>query len=392
MAQLVDKINLRDARHAHQIYTQGGFDFAPKVKFLYHVVFNLNTAAVSSNPNTASFQKQISTLVKTADLPSYSTQIETKKQYNRIKNMQTRIDYDPVSITLHDDNVGITTKMLEEYYRYYYQDGSKFSASTNTVTGFGVRDKYATDVPRYGLDGAPDDPFFKDIVIYQLARQEWTSYTLINPLIEKFQHDSVDASDGVGILQNALTVVYEGVIYNRGSVGSGDKNFADADTGYDLEPSYLNGSISSQRTSIKDRPTRIPSDSGPLVRFGNDSVPGGGSIIRDIIKDPGGFSNFTFPSAPSTSPVSTLAQSSDRLLDGASIGDQLRRNPSLARTFTNQSVSTGQVENFAVSTLNAFNQLPSTQRSAITDELINKVSGGDKKLQQIGSSILKGLV
>ena len=391
MAQLVDKINLRDARHAHQIYTQGGFDFAPKVKFLYHVVFNLNSAARVSSPNTSSFQKQLSTLVKTADLPSYSTQIETKKQYNRIKNMQTRIDYDPVSITLHDDNVGVTTKMLEEYYRYYYQDGNKFSSS-NTVKDFGPRDKYAKDVHRYGLDGAPDEPFFKDIVIYQLARQEWTSYTLINPLIEKFQHDSVDASDGVGILQNALTVVYEGVIYNRGSVGNGDNGFADADTGYDLETSYLNGSISSQRTSIKDRPTRIPSDSGPLVRFANDSVPGGGSIIRNVIKDPGGFSNFTFPAAPSTNPVSTLAQSSDRLLDGAAIGAQLRRSPSLARTFTNQSVSTGQVENFAVSTLNAFNQLPNTQRSAITDELINRVSSGDKKLQQIGSSILKGLV
>lgn len=390
MAQLVDKINLRDARHAHQIYTQGGLDFAPKVKFLYHVVFNLNNAARAAASNTSSFQKQISTLVKTADLPSYSTQIETKKQYNRVKNMQTRIDYDPVSITLHDDNVGITTKMLEEYYRYYYQDGSKFN-SVNDVKDFKVRDKYSKDVPRYGLDGAPDQPFFKDIVIYQLARQEWTSYTLINPLVEKFQHDSVDASDGVGMLQNALTVVYEGVLYNRGSAGFQDSGFADGDTGYDVEPSYLNGSTSSQRTSIKDRPTRIPSDSGPLVRFGNDSAPGGGSIIRDVIKDPGGFSNFTFPSTPSTNPVSTLAQSADRLLDGASIGDQLRRNPSLARTFTNKSVSTGQVENFAVSTLNAFNQLPNTQRSAITDELINKVSGGDKKLQQIGSSILKGL-
>ncbi|MBA11062.1 MAG: hypothetical protein CMC73_07635 [Flavobacteriaceae bacterium] len=390
MAELVDKINLRDARHAHQIYTQGGLDFAPKVKFLYHVVFTITPAAVQNARNTGSFLKQLSTLVKTADLPSYSTQIETKKQYNRIKNMQTRIDYDPVNITMHDDNVGITTKMLEEYYRYYYQDGNKFGP-TNNVKDFEPRDKYGKDVHRYGLDGAPDTPFFKDIVIYQLARQEWTSYTLINPLIEKFQHDSVDASDGVGMLQNALTVVYEGVIYNRGSVGSEPTGFADGDTGYDLEPSYLNGSISSQRTSIKDRPTRIPSDSGPLVKFRNDSVPGGGSIIRDVIKDPGGFSNFTFPARPSTNPISTLAQSADRLLDGDSIADQLRRNPSLARTFTNQSVSTGQVENFAVSTLNTFNQLPNTQRSAITDELINKVSGGDKKLQQIGSSILKGL-
>ena len=390
MAELVDKINLRDARHAHQIYTQGGLDFAPKVKFLYHVVFTITPAAVQNARNTGSFLKQLSTLVKTADLPSYSTQIETKKQYNRIKNMQTRIDYDPVNITMHDDNVGITTKMLEEYYRYYYQDGNKFGP-TNNVKDFEPRDKYGKDVHRYGLDGAPDTPFFKDIVIYQLARQEWTSYTLINPLVEKFQHDSVDVSDGAGILQNALTVVYEGVLYNRGSVGFQDSGFADGDAGYDLEPSYLNGSQSSLRTSIKDRPTRIPSDSGPLVRFGNDSAPGGGSIIRDVIKDPGGFSNFTFPSTPTTNPVSTLAQSADRLLDGASIGDQLRRNPSLARTFTNKSVSTGQVDNFAVSTLNAFNQLPNTQRSAITDELINKVSGGDKKLQQIGSSILKGL-
>ena len=33
-------VHLRDARHAHQLYTEHNFALAPKTKFLYHVVFD----------------------------------------------------------------------------------------------------------------------------------------------------------------------------------------------------------------------------------------------------------------------------------------------------------------------------------------------------------------
>ena len=63
-------------------------------------------------------------LVKSIDLPSYSMQMETKHKYNRKKNVQTRLDYDPINVTFHDDNFGVTTLLWEAYYRYYFKDGN----------------------------------------------------------------------------------------------------------------------------------------------------------------------------------------------------------------------------------------------------------------------------
>lgn len=395
MAQVVDKQNLRDARHAHNLYTKGGFDWAPKVKFLYHVSFELSDEARQFASTTSQYLKVVNVLVKSADLPSYSAQIETKKQYNRIKHLQTRIDYDPVNIVFHDDNVGITSKLLEEYYRYYYKDGGKFDDPGNP-TDFGPRDKYKEKVPRYGLDDGPATPFFKYIKIFQLARQEWTGYTLVNPLVEKWQHDAVDSSEGAGITQNALTILYESVLYSRGQVSEqGDPpGFAAVDTGYDFTDSYLkNGPIYSVAQNIRlQEPEEIPSDSGPLVRFSNDSIPGAdNSIISNLLKNPGGFPNILFPK-PATSPISSvLSTSNDRTLPASTITNVLRNNQSAARTFTNQAVLTGQVSGFAVTTLNAFNALPSSQKTAITNNLIDAVDAGNKKLQQIGSNVIKGL-
>ena len=40
------KGNLGDFRHASTVFVDGDYRLAPKVKFLYHVVFTINTAAL----------------------------------------------------------------------------------------------------------------------------------------------------------------------------------------------------------------------------------------------------------------------------------------------------------------------------------------------------------
>ena len=156
--------HLRDARHAHNLFTEYGHVFSPKTKFLYHVVFEV-TDDVSNFSNFRQFQKQIGVLVKTADLPGFRADIQNKQQYNRKKNMQTRLDYQDVNLVLHDDNLGATRAMLEEYYRFYFQDGNhSISSSTTTTDGsFAPRDKYAARTPNYGLNNVYEKPFFKSI-------------------------------------------------------------------------------------------------------------------------------------------------------------------------------------------------------------------------------------
>ena len=167
-------VHLRDARHAHQLYTEHSFAVAPKTKFLYHVVFELYDEVKVFGSNTDNFKKEIGVLVKQSDLPGYRVSIENKQQYNRKKNMQTRLDYEDVTIQFHDDNLGLTRGLLEDYYKYYFVDGnhnsngSGFSQFFNS-SAFNARDKYDTRVPNYGLNNSKINPFFKFIRIYQLA-------------------------------------------------------------------------------------------------------------------------------------------------------------------------------------------------------------------------------
>lgn len=206
---------LRDYQHAHRLYTQYNFAFAPKVKFLYHIDFSINTSVQAAN--TTAFSRLISVLGKTVDLPGYKVSVETKQQYNRKKNIQTRIDYDEIRIVFHDDNVGVTRSMLEEYYNHYFRDGLNKNID-GTATGYGPRDKYSNSVSRYGLDNQSEVPFFNYIKIFQLSKQKWFGYTLINPILTAWQHDTLDYGEGGGIMENTINVAYEGVIYTHGDI------------------------------------------------------------------------------------------------------------------------------------------------------------------------------
>jgi|GEM_PF-4823241 len=236
-------LHLRDARHAHQLFTESNHAFSPKTKFLYHVQFELTDLARLQSPNSSNFLKEIAVLAKSVDLPQYRASVETVQQYNRKKNIQTRIDYDDVRIGFYDDNTGVTRALLHEYYLYYFRDGSKNDGRGNPVQ-YDARDKFRNVVYKYGLDNEKRDPFFRWIKIFQLSRQEWFSYTLINPMLTAWGHDTLDYSDGAGIMENTISMIYEGVLYNNGFIdaNSDPAGFASPETRYDNVPSPLVGS------------------------------------------------------------------------------------------------------------------------------------------------------
>jgi hypothetical protein len=249
---LSPKGNLGDFRHASKTFVTDAFRLAPKAKFLYHVFFEINDLPASILPELKQrHTREIGLLVKAADLPKYTATVDTKKKYNRIKNVQTSISYDPVNITFHDDNLGVTSALLEAYYRYYFADGNYGSLpeaynrqikpppapgqegipGDNTYLGSELN-KYS-----YGLDNRVSEHFFKSIQISQLSRKTYTTYTLVNPLVTNWAHDSVDSSDGSGTMQNTMTVAYEAVWYDRGRVEvDSPKGFGDP-SHYDTTPS-----------------------------------------------------------------------------------------------------------------------------------------------------------
>jgi len=219
------KGNLADWQHASRLFVSNSLRLAPKNKFLFHCAFTLDPVASSVLPELRDkWHNTIGMLVKSADLPRFSATVETKNKYNRKKNIQTSITYDPVQITFHDDSYGVTTALLEAYYRYYYRDGNygsdpgaynKAGLGDNTYLGPG-RNQY-----KFGLDNDISVPFLKNIQISQLSRKTYTTYTLVNPIITNWAHDSVDSADGGGQSQNTITVQYEAVFYDRGDVQAG---------------------------------------------------------------------------------------------------------------------------------------------------------------------------
>ena len=286
---LAPKGNMADFQHAARLYTDHTFRLAPKNKFLYYVVFNVNPDAL----NDISFEDrhilELNYLVKTADLPKYTLKTETLNQYNRKTNVYTSIQYDPVNLTLHDDNNGITNKLWALYYSYYFADTRNIRDPNADISPVAFdRNTYQPKnrIPfRYGLDNGSDEPFFNSIQLFTLSRQRFFSYLLCNPKITKWDHDSVDQSSGNGILENKMTIAYDAVIYNSGVVQPDDPaGFAVLH--YDNTPSPIVG-----EETLRNGIAGIFGDDFSLNGFGGGLIGGlVGGLVQGLV---GGVSPYT---------------------------------------------------------------------------------------------------
>ena len=115
--------NLRDYQHASRTFLTNSYELKPRFKFLFHVNFVLNVDQIPALRTAQIFgETQLSSLslsVKTVDLPKYTFNTETLNQYNRKRVVQTKINYDPVTITFHDDSGDNIREMWYQYYSYY---------------------------------------------------------------------------------------------------------------------------------------------------------------------------------------------------------------------------------------------------------------------------------
>lgn len=233
-ASLFGSPYLRDYQHAAKTFRTNSYENAPKLKFLFHTYFEFNSSVYANAPN-------FGILVKEVKLPSFTMQTEALNQYNRKRIIQTKIRYDPIEITFHDDNGNNTNNMWEAYYTYYYNDGTRpgqvlrgnrgnnrFFQSDGSIVDYNSNNIYTEstggDDHTWGLSGGATNtngskiPFFKNITIFGLNQHNFTAYTLINPMITNFSHDTYSYSDGAGTMQNRMTIDYETVVYNEGAL------------------------------------------------------------------------------------------------------------------------------------------------------------------------------
>jgi len=238
---------LRDYTHAAKTFRPNAYQYAPKFKFLFHVEFTINPNFYPADfPGGANFGLD----VKSVKLPSYQFDTHVLNQYNRKRIVQTKIKYDPIEIQFHDDNGDIINKLWYNYYTYYYQDATKpivtangrntltnptLPNNTSTLENYNQRNTYSTEllgggdwgyigetaVPlreQQANLGKSKTPFFKNITVYGFNQHNFIAYTLINPIITRFQHDTYSYAETNATMQNSMTVDYETVTYRKGSI------------------------------------------------------------------------------------------------------------------------------------------------------------------------------
>jgi len=249
--------DMKDYKHAARLFTDEYMRLAPKVEFLYHVFFDINPAAARSpganigwserNPNV-----EVGMLVKACQVPGVQVNTETKNQYGKKTNVQTQVQYTPVNITFHDDNVNLVSGMWQQYFKNYYADSNYPDALSRqpvynaAATGRreaqqrernggrsgGINEQYS-----FGLTNYNSGHFFRRISIYQLSRHAFFEYTLINPIIQSWQGPTLSSASSQPA-ENQMTIIYEGIKYAEGRITSENPD-GFAELHYDKSPSPL---------------------------------------------------------------------------------------------------------------------------------------------------------
>lgn len=295
---------LRDYAHAAKTFRTNGYAYTPKLKFLFHVYFDINQQAYGRGLNTGD---NFGLAVKTVKLPSFNPNVETFNQYNRKRLVQTKLKYNTVNITFHDDNRNMMTRLWNAYYTYYFNDGRNFdvfkgkpgAASQAYLDGSGLEQ---TPVQDYNGRNIYDDsitgdvawgynsgnyyqkiPFFKNITIFGMNQHHFTAYTLINPVISNFSHDSYSYNDGGGIMEMNMDLDYETVVYNEGAIDGNDPSNIIAGFGtndnYDTRPSPY--SSKSNNSLVSGQGGYTPANGGFVNKLSRGLFNGGPPFNND---------------------------------------------------------------------------------------------------------------
>jgi len=233
-----EKAFTRGTNHENAVFGLADSNFlngVPKLKFEHFVTFTLSTDAENGTAQPATSDKvsrfptvpnveRMAALVKTVDYPSMSIDTQTINQYNKKRIVQKKIEYDKITMVLHDVADGRTLELWKRYYNYYYKDGAdNIRASLLTTPGsnstelppattIGTEDADPTFYKNYGLRPV-NMPFFESIELYYIHGKTYDKVTLIKPKVTDFKHDAINYEDMSGMMSLTFTIEYESVIY-----------------------------------------------------------------------------------------------------------------------------------------------------------------------------------
>ena len=231
LSPLAQGETVRDYKHASRTFVDNNYELQPRHGHLFHVVFEF-TAEAQSLFNTVE-KLEMPVLVKSIDLPTYTIDVQTHNQYNRQVQTHHKISYNPVTATFHDDVKELIRNLWHKYYAFYSADPS-YSLDSNS---YNTQDRYANRTQQQWGMQRGNKRFFKNIKIYSMHNHKFAEYTLINPIITSFNHDT-HAYANSGLMQHTMQLQYETVKYASGYVNNtGPTGFGELH--YDVETSDL---------------------------------------------------------------------------------------------------------------------------------------------------------
>jgi hypothetical protein len=253
-------------------------------------------------------------------------------QYNRKRYIQTKVTYDPITVTFHDDNYGTIRNLWYKYFSYYYNDPNVPYGSTDVndaVAQLNRKNTYDPNISgneEWGYNGSPSNtsaainariikaPFFKSIKVYGFNQHSFALYELINPIIERFEHDTYDYSQSTGVMENRMTLRYETVKYLQGSLNGQDPSATVNGFGLDgLYDKFVS-------------PITVPGSNSEAM--GGSGLILGGSVteLKELFKNPGDPNSIQ---SPVENPQSNFNGAQKSLLNGAV---NASTNPDTARS------------------------------------------------------------
>jgi hypothetical protein len=185
----------------------------PRSKYMFYARFVANPAAVTIDQELSRLgdvKAGISFKIKTIDKPKLELTTQELNQYNRKRYAYTKVEYQPVTVRLHDtvDNKPLT--VWKEYFTYYFGDArpkypialdsSPVSSEFQDQTGWGLRPI------------AEELNFFDKIELYALFGQKYTKTEYIKPKMTGVDWTQYDSSSSEPD-ELSMTFKYEALQY-----------------------------------------------------------------------------------------------------------------------------------------------------------------------------------
>lgn len=159
------------------------------------------------------------TRVQSSTVPGFSMDTIIANQYNNKRVIQTKLNYDPVTIVFYDTFDNQFHNLMQRYLKHYFNTGEGIGKRTTLDYNETIDDLFVTD---YGFTPNSTRYFFPSIRLIQRGyKDEQRVTTLKNPIITAIQGDQLDYSDSQPVLYT-VTFQPESVQTDNETLNSAD--------------------------------------------------------------------------------------------------------------------------------------------------------------------------